>query len=198
MVDPTVVVLDALSFIASKLPSVNPPVPIYAIVESDTLFPLGVPSSWGEFSPKYETQVSDYPVESGAFALYNKVRRPMTVECLLIKTGSDLTRFAWLAAIQQQEANNPLQLYTLISPQGIFVDFTLTGLSYQTRNDRGSNMLYLTLQFTQVQQIASSLGVYDNVLDPKSGPVQQLGQVYTSAMNTAQTGLTNASNFILG
>ena len=195
---PNVAALNALALIASQLPQVNPPVPIYAIVQSENLIPLTIPSSWGEFAPRYEAQVSDYPVETGAFAVYNKVRRPVGVTVTLIKTGSDVARFAWLAAIQQMEAENPTQLYTLISPQAVFADYTLTGLSFETRPDRGSNILYLTLQFTQVQQIASSAGAFPDTLAAKSGPVQQLGRLYTNAATTAQTALANAKTFILG
>jgi hypothetical protein len=190
--------LQALSFAASHLPGLNPPTPIYAVVSSDTFIPLAVPDSWGDFSAKYETQLSDYPQEFGAFQPYNKVRRPIEVNVTLIKTGSDLARFSWLAAIQQQEANNPEQLYTLISPQLIATNYSLSGLSYDTRPDRGSNKLFLTLRFTEIPQIPSSLGTYTDVLEAKSGPLQQLGQLYSNAATTAQTALVNASNFILG
>lgn len=190
--------LQALSFAASQLPTLNPPTPVYAVVSSDTFLPLAVPSSWGEFAAKYETQLSDYPQEFGAYQPYNKVRRPIEVNVMLIKTGSDLARFAWLAAIQQQEANNPQQLYTLISPQLIATDYSLSGLSYETRNDRGSNILYLSLRFTEIPQIPSSLGTYTNVLEAKSGPVQQLGQLYTNAASAASSALINAKSFILG
>lgn len=194
----SVAALNALALVASQIPSVNPPTPIYAVINSETFIPLTIPSSWGEFSPAYETQVSDYPVEQGAFALYNKVRRPTTVRVTMLKTGSDLARFAWLAAIQQAEANNPLQLYTLVSPQGVFVDYTLTGLRYDTRPDKGSNLLYLELQFTQVQQIDSSTGQYTNPLDAISGPVQQLGQFFTRGATAAQSALSNAQAYITG
>lgn len=190
--------LQALSFAASQLPTLNPPTPIYAVVASDTFLPLTIPSSWSEFGAKYETQMSDYPQEFGSFQPYNKVRRPIEVSATLIKTGSDLARFAWLAAIQQQEANNPEQLYTLISPQLIATDYAIGGLSYETRSDRGSNILYLTIRFIEVPQIPSSLGVYTNALEAKSGPLQQLGQLYTNASSAAQSALINAKSFILG
>lgn len=194
----SVAALNALAFAASKLPGLNLPFPIYAIIRSDILLPLTIPSSWGEFTHRYETQISDYPQEQGAFQPYNKVRRPVTVSVTMLKTGSDIARFAWLAAIQQSEADTPEQLYTLISPQGIYVDFALTGMSYETRPDKGSNLLYLTLQFTQVQQIESSDGVYSDTAEAKSGPVEQIGQLFTNAASAAQTALANASTFISG
>jgi len=190
--------LQALSFAASQLPTLNPPTPIYAIVRSDTFLPLTIPSSWGDFSAKYETQLSDYPQEYGAYQPYNKVKRPVEVNVTLIKTGSDLARFAWLAAIQQQEANSPQQLYTLISPQLIATDYSLSGLAYETRPDKGSNILYLNLRFTEIPQIPSSLGTYTSVLEAKSGPLSQLGQLYTNTASAATSALVNAKSFILG
>lgn len=194
----TVAGLNALALIASQFPNVNPPIPTYAIVASDTLFPLTIPSSWGEFSPRYENALSDYPVENGTFAIYNKVKRPTGVNVSLTKTGSDVARFAWLAAIQQQEAENPTQLYTLISPQGVFVDYTIGGLSYETRPDRGSNILYLSMNFVEVPQIPSSAGAYDNTAEAKAGPIQQLGRLYTNAISAAQNVAANAVNYITG
>lgn len=194
----SVAALDALALVASAIPNVNPPTPIYAIVASDTFIPLTIPSSWGEFSPKYETALSDYPQEQGAFQPYNKVRRPKQVRVTLVKTGSDLARAAWLAAIEQQEANNPTQLYTLISPQGVYTDYTIAGLENVTRKERGSNMLYLNVLFVEIPAIDAGAGIFDNVLDAKSGPVAQVGRVFTSAATAAQNALINASKFILG
>jgi hypothetical protein len=193
---PAVNALNALALVASALPNVNPPTPIYAIIASDTFVPLTVPSSWGEFSPKYETQLSDYPQEQGAFQPYNKVKRPQTINVTMIKTGSDVARFAWFTAIRQQEALNPTQLYTLISPVGVFVDFTIANMSIDVRPDRGSNLTYLNILFTEVPQITSSDGSYQNTSSAKSSPVAQIGQVFTAAVTAAQQALVNAAAFI--
>lgn len=195
---PTVAALNALSLIASNLPQVNPPTPIYAIVASDTFIPLAIPDAWQEFSPRYETALSDYPQEQGAFQPYNKVARPQNITVTVIKTGSDIARLTWLLSIQQQEAQNPTQLYTLISPQGVYSDYVIGGMSYTTRQERGSNMLYLDLLFTQIPQIISTNGAFANTLAPKSTPVQQIGRVFTQAATSVQTNLINASSVILG
>lgn len=192
----SVAALDALALIASYLPSLNLPTPIYAILASDTFIPLTIPSSWREFSAKYDTQVTDYPQEQGAFQPYNKVKRPVEINVGLTKTGSDLARFAWLAAIMQTEANKPTQLYTIISPQLIGTDYTLTDWSYETRSDRGSNILYLSLRFTEVPQIPSSTGTYTSTSEAKSGPLAQLGQLFTNATSAASSALVNAEKFI--
>lgn len=192
----SVAALGALALVASNLPNLNPPTPIYAILQSDTFLPLCIPSSWGEFSVQEESAISDYPQEKGAFQPYNKVRRPKTVTVSLTKTGSDLARFAWLAMIEQQEAEFPTQLYTIISPEAIFVDYTIQRLAYNKRPDRGSNILHLDIVFMRVPQIGTSAS--GDTVAPKSGPVQQIGQVFTRAVAAAETALANAGTFITG
>lgn len=193
----TVTGLNILSAISAGLPRLSPPRPVYAIVDSESFEPLTVPDSWGEFTPRFESTASDYPQEFGAFAVYNKVRRPVGVTVTLIKTGSDTARFTWFAAIQQAEQQDPTRLYTLISPQAVYPDFTLLNMSYETRPDRGSNMLILTMQFMQVPQIPSSEDTYTDPQEAKSEPVDDVGQVYTEDASTAQTALIDAHDFTL-
>lgn len=190
----SVAALNALALVSANLPNVNPPMPVYAILQSDTLLPLTIPSSWGEFSPQYEVAMSDYPQEQGAFQLYNKVRRPRTVTVSMTKTGSDLARFAWLAAIEQQEAQMPTQLYTLLSPQAVYLDYAIQRMSYSVRPDRGSNILHLDIVFMEVPQIVTD--ATSNTVQPKSGPVQQIGQLFTRATTAAQNALANVGTFL--
>lgn len=192
----SVAALNALSLIADALPQLNPPVPIYAIVRSDTFLPLTLPSSWGEFSYRYSTALSDYPQETGAFSVYNKVVRPAEISVELVKSGSDVTRALWLAAIQLQETANPEQLYTLISPQGVWTDYTIADLSFATRRDKGQNLLYLSIKFQEIPQIPAAAGSFLSVLEGKSSPVAYLGQLYTQASTAAQDALINVSNFL--
>lgn len=195
---PTVSAFAVVSLLASTVITANPPVPIYAVIAADTFIPLAIPSSWGEFSPSYEASISDYPQEQGAFQPYNKVRRPQTVRVTLIKSGSDLARYAWLAAIQQAEANNPEQLYTLISPDAIYTDYTIQKMTYTKRTEKGSHMLYLDIDFLEVPQLSfAATGTFLDTLVAKSGPVGQIGQVFTAAIGASQNALVNAQKFLL-
>ena len=179
-----VAVLNAVSLIASNLPKFNPPKPIYAILNAETFLPLALPDSWGEIMPRFaEYQVADYPIEDGAFAAYNKVRRPVTVDLTLVKRGSDLARATWLEAIRQQIQASPLDRYNIITPQGIFTSLTIARSSFQTRQDRGSNMLYLELQFTEVLQIETPSLLGTNAVEPESGPMAAIGRVYSQAVD---------------
>jgi hypothetical protein len=172
-------VLNVVSLISKNLPKFNPPRPIYAIVNADTFLPLTVPDSWMEITPRFsDFQTSDYPVEELGYTIANKVRRPDGIDMVLIKEGPDLSRATWLEAIRSQVAADPIARYHVVTPQGIFQSLTITRLSYQTRQDRGSNMLYLELQLTEVPQITTPSLLGDKAVDPESGPTVELGRVY--------------------
>lgn len=183
-------VLNVISLIAKNLPKLNPSRPIYAIVNAQTQIPLALPDSWAEITPLVaEYQVSDYPIEDGGFAPYNKVRRPTQVPATLVKEGSDLERATWLEAIRQQLQADPIALYNIITPQAIFPNMTLVGIAYQTRGDRGSNMLYLELKFSEVPQIETPSLLGSNAVEPASGPMADVGRVYSAETPSAVASL---------
>lgn len=186
-------VLNVVSLIAKNLPKFNPPNAVYAVFNAETFLPLTIPDSWLEITPRFaEFQVSDYPVEDGGFMAANKVRRPELVDMVLVKTGTDLARATWLEAIRQQVKADPIARYNILTPQGIFQSLTITRLSFQTRQDRGANMLYLELQFSEVPQISTPSLLGDNAVDPESGPTAALGRVYPSNTTTQVAALAKA------
>lgn len=188
-----VAVLNALSFLASQLPQLNPPTPIYAVVNAETGVPLTVPDSWGEQVVRWaEYQTTDYPVEGGGFITANKVRRPAGVDLLLIKTGSDAARFTWLEAIRQQLDRDPLARYHVITPNGVFQSMTITAGTFQTRADRGSNMLYLELKCTEVPQIRAPSLLGSRAIEPESRPTAEVGRVYPIDTDPAVASLAGA------
>lgn len=174
-------VLNAVSLIAKFLPGLNPPFPIYAIFNAETFIPLTIPDSWQEITPRFaEYQVSDYPVEDGGFMAANKVRRPTLVDLVMVKTGSDLERATWLEAIRQQISADPIARYNILTPQGLFQSLTITRLAFQTRQDRGQNMLYLEMQLSEVPLIDTPSLLGERSVDPESGPSADVGRVYPS------------------
>lgn len=181
-----VAVLNGVSLLAKFLPDLNPPRPVYAIINAETGIPLTVPDSWGEAIVRWaDYQTTDYPVEGGGFITANKVRRPASVDLVLVKTGSDLARMSWLEAVRQQLDQDPLARYHVVTPNGIFQSLTLTGSAFQTRPDRGQNMLYLEVRFTEVPQIRTPSLTGQNAVDPESGPVAVLGRVFPQNVTSA-------------
>lgn len=176
-----VAVLNAVSLIARFLPELNPPFPVYAIINVDTFVPLTIADQWKEINVKWaEYQTTDYPVEDGGFITANKVRRPSQVDMVLVKTGSDLARSAWLEAIRQQLDSDPLARYHILTPNGLFQSLTLTLGAFQTRQERGQNMLYLELRAVEVPQIETPSLLGEEAVDPESQPITEQGRVFPS------------------
>lgn len=195
---PIVQAFQALSLVADALPNFNLPTPIYAMLASDTFLPLAIPDNWRSFTAQYENALSDAPMETGAFQVYNTVARPTTITIGLTKGGSDLSRYAWLSAIVQARANNPTQLYTILAPEGIFVDYAIAKIAFDKQQPKGSNQLYLDIVFQEIPQVPQSLiagqSIFDNPIDPKSGPVAQVGRVFTNAVSAGNAALAQASS----
>lgn len=188
-------VLNVVSLIAKNLPKLNPARPIYAILNKDTQIPLAWPDSWVEINPLIaEYQVSDYPVEDGEFMTYNKVRRPSLMSAVVVKEGSDLERATWLEAIRQQLQSDPTAIYNIITPDAIYPNQTLVGLAQQKRQDRGSNMLYLEMKFSEVPQIRTPSLLGSNPVEAASGPMADVGRVYSSTTTAATTALAVAGS----
>ena len=186
-------VLNVVSLIAKNLPKLNPKRPIYAILNAETQIPLALPDSWAEIVPRFmEYQVSDYPIEAGEFAAYNKVRRPCIVDVVLVKEGTDLERATWLEAIRQQASADPTALYNIITPQGIFPNLTMSRGVFQARPDRGSNMLYLELQFSEVPQIRTPSLLGSFAVQAESGPMAEIGRVYPTDTPSGVAALASA------
>lgn len=191
-------ILNAVSVIAKFLPNLNPPRPIYAILNVKTYLPLTIPDSYAEITPRFaEYQISDYPVEDGGFMAANKVRRPVQVDVTLVKEGSDLARLTWLEAIRQQLASDPLARYHILTPNGLFQNLTITGLSFNTRRDRGQNLLYLDAKFSEVPDIPTSSLVGEKAKADESKPTEDAGRVFPTDTPTATQSLVNSNPYNL-
>lgn len=176
-----VAVLNGLSLLARALPQLNPPFPIYALLNSETGLPLAIPDTWGEVLIRWaEYQTTEYPVQDGGFITANKVRKPNSVDIVWIKAGSDLERATWLEAIRQQFATDTLATYHLITPNGVFQNLTLTMGAHQTRPDRGQNLLYVELRGVEVPRIAGPSVLGALAVEPESIPLVDSGRVYAN------------------
>jgi hypothetical protein len=192
----SVVVLQGLSALAAALPSTNTTHPVYAILDADDFLPLVLPDTWGAFSFRKDQRFADFPVVGGGMGVYDVVTAPGQVDVQVVKGGTDLERALFLAAVREKLAASPTQLYLLVSPQGVYLDYALASISYQTRPDKGSNLLHLNLVFREIPEIPDAAGVYSATGDEYSGPVEQLGQIYTRAASTAQTVAAGVSSWL--
>jgi hypothetical protein len=98
-----------------------------------------------------ETRVSEFPVEEGGFASYNKVElpgRPVVNYCL---TGSESDRMSFLSAIDA--ACKATDLYSVVTPEATYIEHTLERYNYSRRQEHGATLLTVEIFLVEVRQI---------------------------------------------
>src|SRR6185312_15922270 len=70
----------------------NPLPTDWKILDANTSAPVIVPDTVPRFEYRGEARVSDYPVEQGAFASYNKVQVPFEIRMTMVCSGLNLVQ----------------------------------------------------------------------------------------------------------
>lgn len=168
---------------------------LVTVTVQGNLTPVVTPDSILEFSYRNEFDISDAPIEDGAFASYNKVANPYETSVVMSKGGSQSDRATFLAQIDQ--IMGTLDMYYILTPEK-----TYRGIN-PYRNEllrRGANgAFFLTeveLYFREVRtataQYTQTSTVTTNAQQASAQPVQNTGTVNggTSVPNTL-TGVVN-------
>lgn len=116
--------------------------------------PVVTPDSVLDFGYRNEYRVSDFPVQQGAFATYNKVANPFEIAVRMSK-GKDLAaRSNFLRQIDLAIAT--LDLYTIVTPENTYLNCNLLRYEVTRRGSQGAFFLTdVDLFFRQIQQVAS-------------------------------------------
>jgi hypothetical protein len=133
------------------------------IIEPDTI---------SVFEFRQEFNVSDYPVEEGGFASYNKVQLPYDVRVSLIKGGSIDDRAEFLVSID--EIIGKLDLYDVQTPEQVYSELNFTHRNFRRTNENGVGLLLVELWAVEIRETGES-----------AFSSQQSG---TSGSSTSQTG----------
>lgn len=120
-----------------------------------------------------ESRVSDYPLENGAFAAYNKVDSPFDVIVTLTQGGAEEDRRTMIKAVEN--ARKSLDLYTVMVPEGVYRNVNFTSLTIQRSTREGATLIIATLSGREIRQKASA--AYSQPKIPAASTTQARGQV---------------------
>lgn len=132
------------------------------------------PDSFLGIRYRNQNQISDYPVEEGAFATYNKVQTPFDAMVSLAKGGTRPDRVKFLKNVEAMFAD--INLYQLITPELTYPDVSVEDYDYERRTRNGAHMIVAHIHFKQVR-ILPNPGQY---AQPK--PTQHKGQVAATTL----------------
>jgi hypothetical protein len=136
-----------------------------------------------------ETHVSDFQVEKGGFASYNKVVMPATPTVTLALTGAVSDRTAFLNAVDV--ACISTGLYSIYTPELNYYNYNLMRYRLIRRPDRGANLIMVEIDLKEVREVSAT---YSTVVTPIKQP-QDPGS--TPATNSGQVQATPTDNSTL-
>jgi hypothetical protein len=101
-----------------------------------------------------DSHVSDYPIEGGAFATYNKVESPFGVVVALNCGGSEENRANFQTAIEA--ARKSLDRFTVLTPDHTYYDINFTGVSWSRSLRDGAYMITCQLTGREIRDFAKA------------------------------------------
>lgn len=107
-----------------------------------------------------EMKVSDFPVEKGSFADYNKVEMPATPTVTLCLSGTESARADFLNAIDA--ATKSTDLYSVVTPEVTYANYSIDRYSYSRRQARGATLLIVELALREIRQVESTKTTVEN------------------------------------
>jgi len=124
--------------------------------------------STNSFEFKRETRVSDFPVEDGSFASYDKVILPGEPTVRYCFTGQISDRTAFLTQIDA--ACQSTQLYSVKTPEITYFNYNIVDYSIIRRPDSGANLLIVELHLREIRQVSVSFSTTQSPINQPQNP----------------------------
>lgn len=147
--------------------------------------PVVIPDSFVGVDYGNNSDVSNYPMEAGAFSSYNKVANPY--DCAVTMTiGADLAaRTAFLAKLEK--TLDSLDMLSVVTPEATYINANLRSYDYRRSASSGMSLITVTCRFVQIRQTAKS--TTRNTADASGMDAVSGGQVQTTEPTDAQVAL---------
>ncbi len=120
---------------------------------------LGSTLSTGAVDYSKETRVSDFPLERGGFASYNKVEMPASPVVTLCLTGSENNRRTFLESIDT--ACKSTDLYSVVTPEVTYINYSVERYNYQRRSNKGATLLIVEITLKEIRQVSAAFTISD-------------------------------------
>lgn len=140
------------------------------------------------FDYRQQWAISDFPVERGAFASYNKVQIPFDGRFRFTAGGSDANRSALLSSITAIAGD--LNLYTIVTPTAIYPSVNVTHYDYSQTATNGVGLLSVDVWTEEVRETAGQ--TMSNTQSPTAASQANGGTVQPAAATSAQTAQAGA------
>ena len=180
----------------------NPSASDWYILNSDGSVALK-PDTVQNFDFRVDSRISDFPVQGGAFASYNKVQMPFEIRMTLVCSGINLLQqavpsidFGPGAGLMSKQSflstldtlRTTTALVSVVTPDATYNSCTLDRFDYARTAQHGATTLYVDAVFREIRQVG-----------PSNSVVNGLPFVFSnsdSAANPLSTGIVLPYNYI--
>lgn len=128
-----------------------------------------------------DTRVSEFPIERGSFGSFNKVELPATPTVTMAMSGTESDRKAFLTALDS--AVKSTDLYSVVTPEATYLNYSLERMAYQRRAERGATLLIVDISLREIREVSARYAK-SKIVSPKqadAAPKQDGGKVQPSA-----------------
>jgi hypothetical protein len=164
---------------------------IFRGITGAALEALGIGPTYSVSSVDYrrEGRVSDFPLETGSFATYNKVQLPANPVVVLALDASTNDRSFFLNTLDA--ATTSTQTFSVVTPEVTYVGYTIDRMNYKRTAIRGANLLIVELSLQEVREVSAAYSTQEinSPQDAGATPPESGGRVQpaTPATSTLQS-----------
>jgi len=193
----------AISFAASALDEV------VSFLTDDAVSSGSLVQEWGIYSDsdtaitadsvvdvsyRQDWNVSDYPIEAGSFASYNKVRVPFDARVRFASGGTSSNREALLSSIAA--IADDTNLYDVVTPEATYTNSNIVHYEYRRSAKNGLGLMTVDIWLRQIMQTASTS--YSSTAEPSGASQANDGTVQTAEATTSQQNTVTKGAYSLG
>jgi hypothetical protein len=140
--------------------------------------PVAIADSVLGFDYRNGSKVSDYPVEQGAFASYNKVADPYEVRIRMVRAGSERERTDFIFALEAAAAS--LDTFEVRTPEISYLNANIDGFDYRRETTNGAGVIIAEIHLREIREVAAA--AFSSPKSPSAADPQSQGQVQTESV----------------
>jgi hypothetical protein len=137
-----------------------------------------------------ESLISDYPVEQGSFASYDKVQLPFDVRLRFAAGSNQAARAALIASIEA--IANDTNLYDVVTPEYVYTSVSVAHRDYHRTARQGVGLIVEDVWLLQIQIVAPAQG--SNTAQPDGQSPVNGGLVSPANPSASAISNLNAAN----
>lgn len=127
---------------------------LWAIYATGTSEAVIVPDTVKSFAYRGEARISDYPIEQGAFASFNKVQIPYDIRAVLVCDGRKMDQGDFMTKLEQMK--NSTDLFDIATPEVMYLKASLVHYDFRREARSGVTMITADCWFEEIREAATS------------------------------------------